>query len=301
MVDIKELLQGYGIKGIKQTEKEIMFSCPWHEDSTPSASMNINTGIYHCFGCGVKGTVIDFISKFENISYEDAKILTKKKGFTRREIDLMQEVRRILFEDKKGEEFLDEEILKKYNKQIHKSILNRVGDNKEILKKFEIGYSKEDQRTTMPIRDHFGKLVGIIGRVINGNGPKYKNIVPPQGFKKSEYLYGLHLCKNELMLILCEGEFDVINFYRWGFPYAVAIMGSSLSEKQKDLLTRYTNHVLLALDNDSTGKQATEKITETLKKIIKVSRFKYIVNKKDPGELVQEELYEGIGQAEEVL
>jgi len=299
VLDVKGLLQNYGVKNITFNGKDALFCCVFHDDHTPSCSMNLKTGVFHCFSCHAKGTVIDFVAKMENIDYEEAKTKIISKGITKIEIDLMELVRRKLFpEEKKVSEFLDESVLNKYKGFMHKSILERI-PNKEVLKQFEISYSKEQNRTILPVRNHQGKLVGITAQSINKEIPRFKTLEPIKGFKKSNYLYGLNLCKGKLLIAICEGHFDVINFYNHGFPFAVGIMGSFMSEIQKNLLTRYTNHVVLALDNDEAGKNATKKIAEQLKGIVKINVITYPEGRKDPGEMNQVELYEALGGSKE--
>lgn len=45
--------------------------CPFHDDNSPSLSININTGVYHCFSCDVSGGVIDFCMKLWNLSFKE--------------------------------------------------------------------------------------------------------------------------------------------------------------------------------------------------------------------------------------
>lgn len=299
ILNIKKLLEDYGIKSVKQSGKQVYFCCPFHEDTTPSACMSAENGIFHCFGCGVKGTLEAFIAKMPGTAPKSARDITEKTSLLDQDFNLVEYIREQLLPQKAASP-LNEAILKEFNTQIHTGILKRV-PNKVLLKKFELGYSLKHKKTTLPIRDHLGKLVGVIGRAIGRVQPKYKPLIPIIGFKKSQYLYGLHLCKGSSTIVLCEGEFDALNFYNSGAPYAVALMGCKLSKKQCDLLTRYTQHVLLALDNDLVGQRATQKIITQLRGLVKMSLFKYVVDKKDPGELTAEEIQRGLKEAERVL
>lgn len=53
-------------------ENELNCLCPFHEEDTPSFYANLETGLYHCFGCGAKGNAITFISKIEGINNKEA-------------------------------------------------------------------------------------------------------------------------------------------------------------------------------------------------------------------------------------
>lgn len=46
--------------------------CPFHEEKTPSFTVNDTKGFYHCFGCKAHGNAIDFVIEYEKVSYPDA-------------------------------------------------------------------------------------------------------------------------------------------------------------------------------------------------------------------------------------
>jgi hypothetical protein len=52
--------------------KEWKGLCPFHEDKTPSFSVNDEKGLFHCFACGVAGDVIDFLMKLDGLSFRQA-------------------------------------------------------------------------------------------------------------------------------------------------------------------------------------------------------------------------------------
>ena len=60
------------IDDYKIRRNELICLCPFHEEDTPSFNANLETGIYHCFGCGAKGNVRTFISKMEDIDADEA-------------------------------------------------------------------------------------------------------------------------------------------------------------------------------------------------------------------------------------
>lgn len=72
-----EILESRGFISGKSFGKEIMFKCPFHEDKTPSFSVNPSKDVWHCHaGCG-GGSVIDLIAKFEGI---DPKTMLARNG-----------------------------------------------------------------------------------------------------------------------------------------------------------------------------------------------------------------------------
>lgn len=75
-VSFDTLLERYGLMSsatTKHTEKgtELRLSCPFHEDATPSLSVNVRRGIFYCFGCRAKGDVVDFAAMKEGIAGSD--------------------------------------------------------------------------------------------------------------------------------------------------------------------------------------------------------------------------------------
>ena len=77
--DIAEVVSDH-IKLEKQGQNYIGL-CPFHDDSTPSLTVNTTKGIYKCFACGATGDVIDFLQKYLKITFPEAvKMLSDKYG-----------------------------------------------------------------------------------------------------------------------------------------------------------------------------------------------------------------------------
>jgi len=52
--------------------REFMGLCPFHNEKTPSFTVNEQKGFYHCFGCGAHGSVFDYVMQAEGLSFRDA-------------------------------------------------------------------------------------------------------------------------------------------------------------------------------------------------------------------------------------
>lgn len=75
--DILDIISQYVI--LKRSGRNFLGLCPFHKEKTPSFSVSPDKQIYHCFGCGVGGDVINFISRIENVNYREAiEILAEK-------------------------------------------------------------------------------------------------------------------------------------------------------------------------------------------------------------------------------
>ena len=66
---------------LEQKGRSFWACCPFHNEKTPSFSINNEEGFYHCFGCKESGDVIKFVEKMENVDFMDAiKILAERVG-----------------------------------------------------------------------------------------------------------------------------------------------------------------------------------------------------------------------------
>lgn len=78
--EISEVVSGY-VRLSKKSGANLFGLCPFHSEKTPSFSVSTDKQIYHCFGCGKGGGVINFIMEIENLSYPDAvRFLARRVG-----------------------------------------------------------------------------------------------------------------------------------------------------------------------------------------------------------------------------
>src|ERR1022692_4199484 len=85
--------------------------------------------------------------------------------------------------------------------------------------------------------------------------------------RKSIELFNLHRVKGELSVVLVEGFFDCVKVTQAGFP-CVALMGSTMSKAQEELLAEHFGHIIVMLDGDEAGKAAAQGIADRLRQII---------------------------------
>ncbi len=117
-------------------------------------------------------------------------------------------------------------------------------------------------RIMFPIRDARGRMAGFGARVVDANDvPKFLNSPQTPVFDKGRLLYGLDKARKAIrqtgQAVIVEGYLDVIALHQAGFANAVSPMGTALSEDQLRLLKRFTRRMVLALDSDAAGDQAT--------------------------------------------
>lgn len=122
-------------------------------------------------------------------------------------------------------------------------------------------------RLMFPIWNASGMVVGFGGRTLGDAMPKYLNSSQTPLFDKGGILYALHRAqegiRKERQAVIVEGYMDALMAHQYGFSNVVASMGTSITEAQVQLLSRYTNSLVLALDPDAAGQTATLRSLET--------------------------------------
>ena len=122
-------------------------------------------------------------------------------------------------------------------------------------------YDRFRHRLIFPIYNRRGQVIGFGGRCLTEDKtqPKYLNSPETPVFHKSEELYGLYELKRrqkpqEIMVV--EGYMDVTVLAAYGYPFAVATLGTALSTTHAKILFRETNQIILCFDGDQAGQNA---------------------------------------------
>lgn len=165
------------------------------------------------------------------------------------------------------------------------AIINSIG--KERLIELELLYPSysehkeqhscmENHNLLIPYRDIYGNIIAVVGRTILNDKdrcelPKYKNT----SFKKGNHLFGLYEARPSILkkdkVYVVEGQFDCIAAHDKGMNNVVALGSSNMSFEQCALLLRYTNDIVLILDNDDAGKAGTKRIIDNYGKYANIS------------------------------
>lgn len=150
-------------------------------------------------------------------------------------------------------------------------------------------------RLLFPIFNGFGDPVAFSGRSVDDNPThaKYKNSPQTAIFNKSEILFAYNFArdlKKEHMLdtlIIVEGHIDVISCHQAGLTNTIGCMGTALTTLHARKIKQVVDNVILCLDGDGAGANATYKAIDTLKQVglnVKVTRLK---KAKDPDEFIK--------------
>ena len=149
-------------------------------------------------------------------------------------------------------------------------------------------YDRFRNRLMFPIFDVRGNVIGFGGRVLDDSKPKYLNSNETLIFNKRKNLFGLNFAKKtkEPYMILVEGNIDVVALHQFGFDNAIASLGTSLTEEQVNLLSRYTEQVVLTYDGDEAGQRAAQRAIPMLEKAGIQVRVLQVKDAKDPDEFL---------------
>lgn len=155
-------------------------------------------------------------------------------------------------------------------------------------------YDRFRRRIIFPIFNTTGSVVGFSGRVFGdppaGGEPKYLNSPENLLFNKSNVLFGLNLAKSEIKkedtTVLVEGNLDVISSYQVGVKNVVCPLGTALTEKQLELLRRFSENLIISFDQDTAGIAAATRAVEMSENLglnVKLAE----ISAKDPDELIK--------------
>lgn len=170
---------------------------------------------------------------------------------------------------------------------------------------YESCYDWFRNRVMFPIIDVRGNVIGFGGRVMDGSEPKYLNSPESMVFNKRKNLFALNVAKKTKMemLVLTEGYMDTITMHQYGFDCAVASLGTSLTQEQAGMLSKYTKQMVLCYDGDQAGQNAAKRAISILEKTGISVRVLRMEGAKDPDEYLHrfgaEKFRRLLGQSED--
>ena len=146
-------------------------------------------------------------------------------------------------------------------------------------------------RLMFPIIDVRGNVIGFGGRIMkkDDEAAKYLNSPETLIFNKRKNLFALNIAKKSKQgyLILVEGYMDAIALHQYGFDCAVASLGTALTEDGANLLSKYTDQVVLIYDGDEAGQRAAQRAIPILEKTGLKVKVLSMRDAKDPDEFLK--------------
>ena len=265
-ITMEQVLEHYGILDkFKRGTDSLNGPCPIHGGSNPTQfRVSISKNIWNCFSeCKHGGNVLDFIARMDDVSIHAA-ALKAIEWFNldpqEMSADSNQEA------EEKGETPKTETTprpkpvaksapvvenaapntplkfrLDKLERE-HPYLTQERGLTLETIIDFGVGFCSKGMmadRIAIPIHNAKGEVVAYAGRFPGEPGediPKYKL---PQGFRKSLELFNIDRAfKEPGSLVIVEGFFGCMNLHQFGCRRVVALMGSTMSVAQEELIKR---------------------------------------------------------------
>lgn len=290
--------------------EDIMVCCPYHKDgqeNRPSAGIRKSDGLFHCLACGETHSLDEMIANC--LGYSDPIIGHKWliRNFASVEVEnrkpIELEFTRGKTQQQETPSFVAEDELDKY--RVYHPYMYKRGLTDEIIELFDIGYDERTDSITFPVRywgsANFGKCLFVGRRQVS---TKVFNI--PKNMDKP--LYGLYEIWLDLTMqafdkgrgqsahfkhcpeiYVCEGLFDCLRLWCNG-KYAVAGFGCLFSDYQVTLLQGLpTRKLILALDSDKAGQDATKRLKKQIKNKL-ITQVILPEGRKDIGECTDEEI-----------
>jgi DNA primase len=165
------------------------------------------------------------------------------------------------------------------------------GDEGEEQKR----YDRFRDRIMFPIRSVRGEVIGFGGRVLDSGEPKYLNSPETPVFHKGQELYGLYEARQGLRAkgyaLVVEGYMDVVALAQWGYPNAVATLGTACTAEHLAKLFRFTDAVVFSFDGDAAGRRAAGRALEAAlphASDTRSIRFLFLPAEHDPDSYIRE-------------
>jgi len=156
-------------------------------------------------------------------------------------------------------------------------------------------YDRFRDRVMFPIRNIKGECIGFGGRVMGEGTPKYLNSPETPVFHKGRELYGLFEARDSIhaegYVLVTEGYMDVVALAQWGFPNAVATLGTACTPDHVQKLFRFTDSVVFSFDGDNAGRRAARKALDgalSYATDVRSIKFLFLPQEHDPDSYIRE-------------
>jgi DNA primase len=318
-ITMEQVLTHYGLMDkFKRGTDSLNGPCPIHKGSNPTQfRVSISKNIWNCFSeCKHGGNVLDFICKMENVSIHaaalnaiewfnlDPEAMATDRGDAgeEQEPDPAPKPATRTVTSPVPENAVPNAPLKfrldKLERE-HPYLTQERGLSLETIIDFGVGFCSKGMmadRIAIPIHNVKGEVVAYAGRFIGAppeGAPKYK--LPP-GFRKSQEVFNLDRAFKEppdKPLLIVEGFFDCMKIHDHGHKKVVALMGSSMSSAQEELIRRHTNansRIIVMLDENEAGQAGREDIVVRLSKYCFVRAHQFLRPDMEPEHLTDNEL-----------
>lgn len=258
---------------IKELPEDLMVSCPFHkegQEKKPSCGIRKSDGWTHCFSCDTSCSLEQLISRCFGVDdlgqYGLNWLKNNFLGDISEErnisISLDRKLLKINPQNNQNQNlntnYISDVELNKY-RYYHPYMYERKMTN-EVIEIFDIGYDKETNCITFPIRDKNGNCLFVARRSVS---VKYFNY--PNNAEKPLYgVYELYQLKEfPKEVYICESMIDAITLWTYK-KYAVALNGLGTKNQIAELNKLPCRKFILATDNDAAGQKARQKLRDAI-------------------------------------
>ncbi|HEV2694126.1 MAG TPA: toprim domain-containing protein [Verrucomicrobiae bacterium] len=316
-ITMEQVLGHYGLLDkFKRGTDSLSGPCPIHKGSNPTQfRVSISKNIWNCFSeCKHGGNVLDFIAKLEDVSIHAA-ALKAIEWFNLDAEEMSAEdageadtapastlaakrpAAPVAVSAEKGVPNTPLKFRLDKLEREHPYLLQDRGLSLETIVDFGVGFCSKGMmadRIAIPIHNAKGEVVAYAGRFPGEppeGTPKYKL---PQGFRKSQELFNIDLAVRQSgPLFIVEGFFDCMKLHQHGCKKVVALMGSTLSATQEELIRQHTDsksQVIIMLDENDAGRAGREDIACRLARFCFVRVYEFPQQDMEPEHLSAEEV-----------
>lgn len=313
----------------KRSSNYIMIQCPFHgggQEKNPSCSVSLEKPVFFCHACQASGHVAQIL-KTLGLGREGIDVILKATGLDKpgKALSGRGKVAARLTESTnayRGPFILSEDLLDEYRHA--PKWLMRQGFDKKTLRHFEIGFDFSNLRVTFPIRNVYGELVGLSGRTVVDEEPRYKiydsEMKMKEGYRippdysmeavKDAVLWHSHVVRpffytneeQDEAFVLTEGFKACMWVWQAGYQSTAALIGAYLSDLHAELIASAVQYVVLFLDNNEAGWRGTVRAGRILSSYgIDVRVAVYPDDREQPDDLEPEEVVLSIRNPETYL
>jgi len=301
--DLAAVVAERGIE-LRKKGRQLVASCPFHKEKTPSFTVTPSKGLFHCFGCGASGDVIGFVTKYDKVSFAFAlEILAKRAALDLGR--LMEERPRALRPTPSPAlppsthprpAVIPPAVVEHYHRTFCERddaqayLVKRGITDTDLLRALKVGYADGSLLRTIPKAGELRTQLVSLG-IVTAEGRELLGgcIVVPipdpltgqwvnlygRGLRTPRHCYlpgpfrgilNFQATRLSSEVVLTESVLDALSFYQAGVTTAIPIWGTNgFTADHLDCLKREgVRRVVLALDSDEPGRKAAQTLKARL-------------------------------------
>lgn len=284
-LSILTVLDHYNVK----MNKNRQCLCPFHDDTTPSLKIYLDTNTYHCFGCGATGDAIQFIQDKE-FGAETSSVQAKHKALKK-----ATALVGITIDVPKAPSSVSHAISNPFGLDLEGAFLHlkqNVHRSKKAMRYLEArgiydvtlaqGFNGKHHKAMQnciiyPLKNSHGQIVSFYGRSITNKGKHYY-------LPNRKGLYPSYPKRDTQKLILTESIIDATTLLKYTDYKVLTMYGTNgFTAEHAEALRQLPNlqEIILFFDGDDAGKQANKTVSKNLHQLLPKATISVVVTPDD--------------------